>query len=197
MKNKILLACILIFMLSASLTSAQEIFEGNVIQEFEPKSRELMLQLEPWLKEAQAIQMGPYKIFRPKENNNPKLWVTSPSNFELIAIDENSISIMLKDNSHGGVLLSDGNEDGIFEQLSYEILDPQSGKSGTVFDWDRDGETDLKIIFSGEQNTPADVSVRLLGQWQKLIRKDKKSWVSINGEMKEIKKEGPKYIFVK
>lgn len=197
MKNKILLICILGLTLPASLNFAQEISEGDALQGLNPEARELMLQLEPWLKEAQSAKMGPYKIFRPKENDDPKLWITASSNFELIDIDANSISIVLKDNSHGGVLLSDYDGDGTFEQLSYEILDPKSGKSGTVFDWDRDGETDFKIIFSGDRNIPADVSVRLLGKWQKLIRKDGKSWVLIDGELKEINREGPKYVFVK
>ena len=142
---------------------------------------------------AQQLQVGVHEIHTSKDENS--LLVVSPN--VTISIEKDGVSGVFKKETASGFLVKDHDQNGTFETFSYNIIGTKSGKHGTAYDWDRDGDTDDKVLFSGNQNIPPEFYTRLSGQWY-LVKKEKnKSWVEIGGVKKEVRKVNKKYVVVK
>lgn len=190
--HKQLLAFILILIFfCANQVFAQEVVTGDITQNLEPEMREGMKSLQPWMADAQAVKFGPYKIYRPNDETSPKIWINGPRSEQLVSIDKNQVVI---GSDTGTVGTDDRDGDGLYETVTYDILGTNGKVSGTVYDWNRDGDIDMKVFFSGVKDEPAKVFVMLSGQWGQISKKDGRLWVATDDKDIEVKKVGLRYI---
>ena len=92
----------------------------------------------------------------------------------------------------------DRDNDGVYEKVSYGIIDSNGKPIGTVYDSDRDGELDIKFMYPGTSDQK--IYARINDKWHPLIIENKdngsKTYVHINGDKREVKSTSGKFQIV-
>lgn len=179
----------LLFLIPGQAVS-QEPASQDVTRKLAPEKQEAIKQVFPWLENTQSAQMGPYQIFRPNKPENAEIWVVGPEPSKLVSINNNRVTVVI---DTGGIGIDDRDSNGVYETISYEIIDSKGKIIGSVYDWDRDGVLDTKTVFSGDLDIPPKVYISIAEQWRLLTHQDGRAWVTIGDELVEVKKVGPKY----
>jgi len=131
----------------------------DVTQSWPKELRAAMLQIEPWLQTAQAVRLGKYIIYTPKETNTYKLRIMTDPLKKYIDIDENNISIDFNTAVHDSISITDKDKDHSRRSISYNIFDDQGTVIGTVIDFGRDGQLDNKYMRGDGKEMYAQVQL--------------------------------------
>ena len=172
---------------------AQKIVAVDATQKLDPEAQDFMKQLTSKLTDAKVVEIGPYKII--SQSNNEMLWVEGPVPSNIIEITENNVTVMT---GISGVTVDDRDNDGVYEKVSYGIIDSNGKPIGTVYDSDRDGELDIKFMYPGTSDQK--IYARINDKWHPLIIENKdngsKTYVHINGDKREVKSTSGKFQIV-
>jgi hypothetical protein len=185
----IVLAVLLSFWLGrASRPAATTI---DITQKWPSEIRTAMLSLEPWLQNAQAVRLGKYIFFTPKENNTSKLKIVTDPPRKYVDIDESQISIITLDKKvNDSILIADKDKDSGRRSISYDIYDDKDNIIGNVIDIGRDGQPDFKIMRGDGKEMlvkQKDKFLWVAGQWRIWSMKEKARAVLIDGKWRKVK----------
>lgn len=190
MMSKALQITLLALLFCANQVSAQDVVTGDITQNLEPEMQDALKNIQPWMQDAQAVEFGPYKIYRPNDETSTNIWVVGPEPDRVSFIDKNQSVIVIGTSTFG---VDDRDRDGQYETVTYETLGADGEVTGTVYDWNRDGDLDMKVTFSGGE-APPKVLVPFSGQWRQISKKDGRVTVSVDGKDVEVQKEGYRYV---
>ncbi len=158
--------------------------------------RTAMLSLEPWLQNAQAVRLGRYIVYAPKENNTYKLRIMTDPLKKYLEIDENNVSIMFNSAVNDTISISDKDIKNGRRSISYDIYDDNDKVIGTVIDIGRDGQPDFKYMRGdGKEMYVRDDNkyIFVAGQWRHYTVKEKEKGVIIDGQWKKVNFVGSHY----
>jgi hypothetical protein len=162
----------------------------DMTQKWPSKIRSAMLSLEPWLQNAQAVRLGRYIVYAPKDNNTYKLRIMTDPLKKYIDIDENNISIMFDTAVNDSISITDKDKKSGRRSICYDIYDDNDKVIGNVIDIGRDGQPDFKYMrgdgkemYVREENKYIFVA----GQWRHFTVKEKERGVIIDGEWEKVK----------
>ena len=162
----------------------------DMTQKWPSKMRSDVLSLEPWLQNVQAIRLGRYIVFAPKENNTYKLGIMSDPLKKYIEIDENNVSIMLNSAVNDSISITDKDKKSGRRSISYDIYDDNYKVIGNVIDIGRDGQPDFKYMRGDGKEMYVREKYKYIfvaGQWRNFTVKEKERGVIIDGEWKKVK----------
>jgi hypothetical protein len=168
----------------------------DITQKWPSKMRTTMLSLEPWLQNAQAVRLGRYIVYAPKENNTYKLRIMTDPLKKYVEIDENNISIMFNSAVNDTISISDKDKKNGRRTISYDIYDDNDKVIGTVIDIGRDGQPDFKYMRGdGKEMYVRDENkyIFVAGQWRHYTVKEKEKGVIIDGKWKKVNFVGSHY----
>jgi hypothetical protein len=191
---------ILIFVLAVLISfwlgrvSRPSVATIDITQKWPSKMRTAMLSLEPWLQNAQAVRLGRYIVYAPKENNTYKLRIMTDPLKKYLEIDENNVSIMFNSAVNDTISISDKDIKNGRRSISYDIYDDNDKVIGTVIDIGRDGQPDFKYMRGeGKEMYVRDDNkyIFVVGQWRHYTVKEK--GVIIDGQWKKVNFVGSHY----
>jgi hypothetical protein len=193
---------ILIFVLAVLISfwlgrvSRPSVATIDITQKWPSKMRTAMLSLEPWLQNAQAVRLGRYIVYAPKENNTYKLRIMTDPLKKYLEIDENNVSIMFNSAVNDTISISDKDIKNGRRSISYDIYDDNDKVIGTVIDIGRDGQPDFKYMRGdGKEMYVRDDNkyIFVAGQWRHYTVKEKEKGVIIDGQWKKVNFVGSHY----
>jgi len=142
-----------------------------------PEIKTNAIEAYPWYKNAIGFRFGKYYAYAPNDPDANKMLIIG--NNRIILIDEKDIS--LSDTSNNSIVsVSDTQGKGYLAVVSYTTLNENGERSGEVFDWNRDGQAEVRYYVSGK------VEYWVQGQWYEKKPKSEHPEVLVNGKWVEL-----------
>jgi len=165
----------------------------NAVKNMPKEEQEMMLSIYPWLKSAQGHLCGPFVLTTPASQFEKAEAMISPyklktfTSYPQMVVDEHTIFII--DSKNRMMSIRYLNTTGEFKSYDFN-----TGSEGvTFFDSNLDGQFDVKLGPG-----PKNCSVYYDSRWLPVIFRNKRQYININGNEKEIKlsllKEGWKFV---
>jgi hypothetical protein len=148
--------------------------------ELSKEQQDEMKLFAPWLSHVKVCRIGGYVVMGPADGGSEDLIVTRSGTSVLF---ESAAQIHVQ--SKGGSLVSiqDLGGTGLFDSVSYSIVDPEDGQKYTVTDANADGHLDTKV---GEHG----FFVNIDGKWCKAEKLGDQPGAIVDGMWKALKKKG-------
>jgi hypothetical protein len=146
-----------------------------------------------WMQEALVCDLGHYKVAVPAKNPGAQILIWTDTH-RVLFIQE-GIGLIVNQpvpgpmNKFSIVNLQDRNNDGIYDCLSYDVLDQEGEIKVSVFDENLDGEPETKMVMVDKDNT--NVYAWIEEGWRLV----KKRGITINGKWRKVKKLNDKWVF--
>lgn len=156
---------------------------SNAVREFSPEVQQFMLSLMPWLENARGVSVGPFKVVVPNDSSGSQEAIIQPQDNgfpQIFLMGEDEASIVGAE----GKIMSVRFKPETGELQSFNVS-PDSSLSTTFFDHDFDGEYDLKYL-SKTEDKPFSIHVRYQSEWLPIVFQDKKKYVELDGQLKEV-----------
>jgi hypothetical protein len=196
MQSKIVqLLFILIFLLiPCSVVAMDNCLVGDMTKNLTEAEKALLKFVgADWMKEALVCDLGNYKIAVPAKNPDSSIFIWTKTH-RVLSI-QNGLEINVYQPVPGPMNklplanLQDWNHDGIYDGLSYDVIDKEGNIKVSVVDRNLDGEPETKLVTVDKDNT--NVYVWIEGGWHLA----KKGGVIINGKWRKIKTVNGKWVF--
>jgi len=166
---------------------------SNAVREFPPESQQFMLQLMPWLETAKGVNVGPFTVVVPSDSAaNPEAIVYPQKNGfpQILLRGSDEISLV----GGKGKVMSVRFESDTGELESFNVS-PDPSISMTFFDHDFDGQYDLKFLPWAE-GQPPKFRVHYQSKWLPIVFDDKKKYIEVDGQLREVTIKKFRWAFV-
>jgi hypothetical protein len=190
---------IIVALIAGSFIAGRESIEyqnivaaGDVTSSLSDEEKDLVLYAMPWLRDAVGCWVGDLKVFAPNTENPNMYWVYADNRF--VIFDKGSITLGLTKGREAtgtnGILMLDKSKNGTFGYISYDYLDSEGNVLGSVTDFGRDGQSDLKMDLTEDGR----IEVWVENDWYIYKNMDKQEGVVDNGIWVPIAKHEGKYV---
>ena len=137
--------------------------------------------------------MGHYKVAVPAKNPGSQIFMWTKTHNVLLIQEGFGLNVFQPIpgpmNNPPLVSLQDWNKDGIYDHLSYDVIDKEGDVKVSVDDRNLDGEPETKMVMVDKDKT--NVYVWIEEGWHLA----KKGGVVINGKWRKIKRLNNKWVF--
>lgn len=152
-----------------------------------------------WMKKAKVCNVGGYTVAAPADGSKGDLIVSEGDQRVLLIQEGFGFNIYQPvagpRNTLPIVNLQDWDHDGLFDRLSYRVLDRDGYIKVELLDLDLDGVPETKVVHGQKDKTQFYVWIE--EGWHKVEKREGKPGVPIQGQWRPIRREGARWVFVK
>ncbi len=162
----------------------------DITENMGPEIGSMFEEFVPWSRSAKGLQAGRFHVWTPADSESAGAWIMHGERvYPQVFIRDSDADgipdcVTVMDSKWKFVTVFDSDEDGIFDSHGYKtegILD-----SVTFVDGNMDGTYDTRFVLVGRKDSTT-VEVNIDGSWHELIRSDGKTYVRIDGQLKNVR----------